>query len=510
MSKEIPAVEMRGITKTFPGVVANDKVSIDFRKGEIHALLGENGAGKSTLMNILTGIYQQNAGKILINGKITRFNRASDAIEAGIGMVHQHFKLVKAFTVAQNLHMGWSNTPALISNDVLNKSAMALGQEYGLELRPDKYIDELSAGEQQRVEITRVLARGTKILIVDEPTAVLTPSEVEKLFEVLRHLRNSGHTIIFISHKLEEVLDLSDRVTILRHGRMVATHDAKDMDSRKLASLMVGREVIFDRMVRAPSTGEEKEILRLENVNCFHDSGAVALVNASLSIRSHEILGIAGVAGNGQRALTECIAGIRTLASGNIFLDGEDITDIGAGMIAEKGVGHIPEDRLKSGFAGELSVSANSVLRSYKKKPISSGMWYSDKHAVAFAEEIVANAKVSTPDVHTPLRNLSGGNQQRLIAKRECLIADQLLIAIYPMRGLDVGAVDRLREMIMERRNAGTAVLLVSEELDELMEMSDRIAVLNGGQIVGTLDIADANLEKIGLMMGGETVPAES
>ena len=221
-------------------------------------------------------------------------------------------------------------------------------------------------------------------------------------------------------------------------------------------------------------------------------------------------MGIAGVAGNGQRALTECIAGIRTLASGNIFLDGEDITDIGAGMIAEKGVGHIPEDRLKSGFAGELSVSANSVLRSYKKKPISSGMWYSDKHAVAFAEEIVANAKVSTPDVHTPLRNLSGGNQQRLIAKRECLIADQLLIAIYPMRGLDVGAVDRLREMIMERRNAGTAVLLVSEELDELMEMSDRIAVLNGGQIVGTLDIADANLEKIGLMMGGETVPAES
>ncbi len=501
------AVEMRHITKTFPGVLANDDISIGFRKGEIHALLGENGAGKSTLMNILTGIYRPDSGSLLVDGKPVTFGSASDAIGAGIGMVHQHFKLVKAFTVAQNLHMGWQQTPVRISHDQMNRTAMALSEEFGLTIQPDAYVDELSAGAQQRVEIVRVLARGTNVLIVDEPTAVLTPAEVGSLFNVLRRLKDSGRTIIFISHKLDEVLEISDRITVLRRGRVVATHESDEMDTRELANLMVGRDVIFDRMPRyEPAAEERHEVLRLNKVDALHDTGAAALRDVSLSIMSHEILGIAGVAGNGQRALSEVIAGVRDVASGIISLNGKELTGLRADAIADLGVGHIPEDRLKSGFAGDLPVYANAVLRRYRLRPVSTGLWYRDREAVAFAEAMVKEADVSTPDVHTPLRNLSGGNQQRLIAMRECAIADHLLIAVYPMRGLDVGAVERLRRMIMERRNMGAAVLLVSEELDELLEMSDRIAVLNKGSIVGTLDIADATLERIGLMMGGERI----
>ena len=507
MSQVESAVSMRGVTKTFPGVIANADVSIDFHKGEIHALLGENGAGKSTLMNVLTGIYRQNGGEIFVDGKKAEFNKAADAIDAGIGMVHQHFKLVKAFTVAQNLHMGWAKTPAWISDAQLNQSAGEIAEEFGFGITPEAYIDELSAGAQQRVEILRVLARGTQVLIVDEPTAVLTPPEVESLFKVLRALKASGRTIIFISHKLDEVLDISDRVTVLRGGKVVATHESKDMTTQSLANLMVGRDVLFERMDRHhASDAERHEVLRLEDVSAVHENGAAALTKVNLSISAFEILGVAGVAGNGQRALSEVIAGVRPVKTGKVKINAHDIAKLGADDVAELGVGHIPEDRLKSGFAGDLPVSANAVLRAYKEEPVSSGIWYHEGAAVALAEQMVAEAEVSTPDVHVPLRNLSGGNQQRLIAERECQIADQLLVAVYPMRGLDVGAVERLRAMIMERRNAGAAVILVSEELDELLELSDRIAVLNHGRIVGTLDVEDATLERIGLMMGGEEV----
>lgn len=506
MSISDSAVSMRGVTKTFPGVIANEDVNIDFKKGEIHALLGENGAGKSTLMNVLTGIYRQDGGEIFVNDEKVAFNKAADAIVAGIGMVHQHFKLVKAFTVAQNLHLGWDKTPKWLSHRQLTENAVKLSQEFGLGIQPDAYVDELSAGAQQRVEIVKVLSRGTQVLIVDEPTAVLTPPEVESLFKVLRALKASGRTIIFISHKLDEVLDISDRVTILRRGKVVATHDSKDMTTRSLANLMVGRDVIFKRMDRyEPAEGERHDILHLNKVCAEHENGARALDNVDLTVRSYEILGIAGVAGNGQRALTEVITGVRKTTSGQVLIE-HDIANLRADAIAELGVGHIPEDRLKSGFAGDLPVSTNAVLRAYKNEPIAKGIWYHDDAAIALAEEMVADAEVSTPDVHVALRNLSGGNQQRLIAKRECMIAKQLLVAVYPMRGLDVGAVERLREMIMERRNAGAAVVLVSEELDELLEMSDRIAVLNHGRIVGTLDIEEASLERIGLMMGGESV----
>lgn len=498
---------MRGVTKTFPGVIANADVDIDFRKGEIHALLGENGAGKSTLMNVLTGIYKQDAGDLYVNGEKAEFHKAADAIDAGIGMVHQHFKLVKAFTVAQNIFMGWDRAPKWLSDAQLNAETKKLSEEFGLTIQPDAYVGDLSAGEQQRIEIVKVLARGTQVLIVDEPTAVLTPPEVESLFKVLRALKESGRTIIFISHKLDEVLDISDRVTILRRGRVVATHDSADMTTQSLANLMVGRDVIFERMERhEASDAERHEVLSLENVSVKRPDGALSLKDVNLSVSAYEILGIAGVAGNGQGALTEVITGIQKASSGVVKINAHDILKMRPDAVAELGVGHIPEDRLKSGFAGDLPVSANSVLRVYKEQPVSKGIWYHDKEAIAIAEQMVEEGEVSTPDVHVPLRNLSGGNQQRLIARRECAIADQLLVAVYPMRGLDVGAVERLREMIMERRNAGAAVVLVSEELDELLEMSDRIAVLNHGRIVGTLDIEDASMERIGLMMGGEEV----
>lgn len=507
MTKQHSAVKLDGITKTFPGVIANEDVSIDFQKGEIHALLGENGAGKSTLMNVLTGIYKHDGGSIFIEGHPVEFANASDAINAGIGMVHQHFKLVKAFTVAQNLHMGWDKTPKWISQEFLKQSAVDLAQEFGLDVDPEAYVEDLSAGEQQRVEIVRVLARGTQVLIVDEPTAVLTPQEVQSLFKVLRTLKESGRTIIFISHKLDEVLDISDRITVLRRGKVVATQNAADMTTRKLANLMVGRDVVFERMDRrSPDDTDRREILRLQNVTAVNSAGAKALDSVDLSINSFEILGVAGVAGNGQRELSEVITGMHPTTTGDIMIGGEPTARLGADAIAQLGVGHIPEDRLKSGFAGDLPVSANAVLRSYANAPLSSGPWYKDREAIRVAEEMVAEADVQTPDVHVPLRNLSGGNQQRLIAKRECRIANQLLVAVYPMRGLDVGAVERLREMIMERRDAGAAILLVSEELDELLEMSDRIAVLNHGRIVGVLDAEEATLEKIGLLMGGETI----
>lgn len=505
------AVSMRSITKTFPGVIANEDVDIDFQKGEIHALLGENGAGKSTLMNVLTGIYQQDAGDIYIDGEKTRFLMAADAISHGIGMVHQHFKLVKAFTVAQNIHMGWEKTPRWISTEYLVENTRNISRDFGLDVTPEARVGDLSVGAQQRVEILRVLARGAKVLIVDEPTAVLTPSETQNLFKVLRSLKESGSTIIFISHKLDEVLEISDRISILRRGKVVLTQDTAGMTTRQLANHMVGRDVIFERMDRhTPDTADQSEILKMENVSATYSTGATALDTINLSIKSSEILGIAGVAGNGQRTLSEVITGVAPCSDGNITIDGTAINNLRADAIAKLGVGHIPEDRLKSGFAGDLPVSSNAVLREYKNPPISQGIWFKDSAAINKAEIMVAEAEVSTPDVHTPLRNLSGGNQQKLIAKRECEISEKLLVAVYPMRGLDVGAVERLRAMIIERRDAGAAVVLISEELDELLELSDRIAVLYHGQIMGVLDVENATLEKIGLMMGGEALETET
>lgn len=497
------AVELRNVTKTFPGVLANDDVSISFRKGEVHALLGENGAGKSTLMNILTGIYRPDAGQILVDSNPREFRSATDAIAAGIGMVHQHFKLVQAFTVAENIHLGWKQTPFRLSALDMAQRTVALSRKFGLGLDPQARVADLSAGAQQRVEIVRVLAQGAKVLIVDEPTAVLTPSEAESLFGVLRKLRDDGETVIFISHKLNEVLDIADRVTVLSRGRVVATRDAAGLDTRQLATMMIGREVVFAR-ASGSTAAATREVLRLDGITAYHASGSPALQDVSLTVRSSEILGIAGVAGNGQRSLTEVATGIRKPHAGIVFVDGQPIAGLRPDHIAALGVGHIPEDRLKSGFAGSLPVSSNAVLRRYRMPPVGRGPWFSQAGALRIAREMVAEADVSTPDVDTPLRSLSGGNQQRLIALRECQIATNLLVAAYPMRGLDVGAVSRLRNMILARRDAGAGVLLISEDIDELLDLSDRIAVMAHGRITGILDVADATAERIGLLMGGE------
>ena len=497
-------VALLHITKSFAGVIANSDISIAFRPGEIHALLGENGAGKSTLMNILTGIYRADAGEIVVDGSPRHFRGAADAIAAGIGMVHQHFKLAQAFSVAQNIHMGWRETPMWLSAKTLSSRTARLANEFAMPLDPDAIVGDLSAGEQQRVEIVRVLARGARVLIVDEPTAVLSPFEVKSLFTALHRLRASGRSVIFISHKLDEVLEISDRVTVLHRGRVAGTRDTSEMDSRKLATLMIGREVVFSRPPhKTVPEPLRREVLRLDAVS-VKSAGRLALHEVSLNVCGGEILGVAGVAGNGQRTLTEVIAGMVSPDSGSIQVDGHSIAGMRPDAVARLGVGHIPEDRLRSGFAASLSIAANAVLRCYRSAPVSRHGWLSAAGTASVAQGLLAEADVNAADPGLPLQSLSGGNQQRLIARRECRIAQRLLIAAYPMRGLDVGAVERLRAMLMERRDAGVGVILISEEIDELLQLADRIVVMHHGRIAGSLTTAEATPERIGLLMGGK------
>ena len=501
-----PIVYLKGIAKYFPGVVANEDVDLDVRAGEIHALLGENGAGKSTLMNILTGIYKPDAGEIIIDGYARTFASPVEAIAAGIGMVHQHFKLVKAFTVAENIHLGWSETPAGISPQALEQRTAALAASLNLAVRPGARIDDLSTGEQQRVEILRVLARRARVLILDEPTAVLTPAEARELFKALREFVSRGNAVIFISHKLDEVLEISDRISVLRGGRKVTTENTGNCDQKMLAKLMVGREIVLNNLrERSPHAAQisSDAVLRLSDVSAQDDLGNTALNRISIDVRAGEILGIAGVAGNGQKELSQVLTGMRPITSGSIFVDGKDFTGAGAGDFADYGVGHIPEDRLTSGLAPALSVTDNAVMREYDEAPVSIGSWYRPRSATALAKTIAEAAAVAVPDFAMPVRNLSGGNQQRLVARREMRIASRLLIAAYPSRGLDVGAINTMMRYFVELRDAGVAVVVISEELEELLNVSDRIAVMFHGEIMGIVDTASTDIEAIGMLMGG-------
>jgi ABC-type uncharacterized transport system ATPase subunit len=502
-----PLVAFRGIAKYFPGVIANEDVSLDIRPGEIHALLGENGAGKSTLMNILTGIYQPDAGEIIIDGYGASFASPVEAIAAGIGMVHQHFKLVQAFTVAENIHLGWVETPRLASAAALEARTAALAHQFNLAVQPGARVSDLSAGEQQRVEILRVLARKARVLILDEPTAVLTPGEARELFKALRAFRAQGNAVIFISHKLDEVLEISDRISILRGGRKVATENAADCDHRMLARLMVGREIVIGNFHerRAGAAGvSAAPVLQLAGASALDDRGLPALREVTLDLHSGEILGIAGVAGNGQKALSEVLTGMRPLAAGQIRIDGAAVASGRAALFADLGIGHIPEDRLRSGLAPSLSVSDNAALREYKVPPVANGIRFSRAAADALARTIAAAAQVMVPDFAMPVRNLSGGNQQRLVARREMRIATRVLIAAYPSRGLDVGAINTMLQYFVELRDSGVAVVLISEELEELLNLSDRIAVLYEGRVTGVFAAKDADIETIGLLMGGQ------
>jgi ABC-type uncharacterized transport system ATPase subunit len=502
-----PIVLLTGISKYFPGVIANQDVDLDVMSGEIHALLGENGAGKSTLMNILTGIYQPDAGGIIIDGYAARFASPIDAISAGIGMVHQHFKLVTAFTVAENIHLGWSETPKRIRSGALEARTAALAENLNLAVRPDARVADLSTGEQQRVEILRVLARNARVLILDEPTAVLTPAEARELFKALKQFVSRGNAVIFISHKLDEVLEISDRITVLRGGRKVATEKTSDCNDKMLARLMVGREIVLNNLrARQPGAAavSTEPVLSLKSVVALDDSGGFLLDDLSLDIHAGEILGIAGVAGNGQKELTQVVTGIRPIHSGRILLGGKNVTTAGAVDFAKFGVGHIPEDRLHSGLAPALSITDNAVIREYASAPVSKGFVFRPRRAAALARTIAEAASVAVPDFGMPVRNLSGGNQQRLVARREMRIASKVLIAAYPSRGLDVGAINAMMRYLVELRDAGVGVLFISEELEELFNLSDRIAVMFHGRIMGVVETASTDIEEVGLMMGGQ------
>lgn len=507
-----PIVQLRGIAKYFPGVIANEDVDLEVMPGEIHALLGENGAGKSTLMNILTGIYQPDAGEMVIDGYPMNFASPVEAIAAGIGMVHQHFKLVKAFTVAENIHLGWSETPKAVSAALLERRTAELAKTLNLAVDPAARISELSTGEQQRVEILRVLTRKARVLILDEPTAVLTPAEAHELFRALRGFVARGNAVIFISHKLDEVLEISDRVTVLRGGRKVATEQTADCTETSLARLMVGREIVLSDMRArgADAAPIGAPVMALEDIRAEDGQGHVVLNDLSLTLRSGEILGIAGVAGNGQKELTQVITGMRRATSGRILVDGADFSRAGAADFADFGVGHIPEDRLLSGLAPSLSITDNAVIREYDRPPLSNGFGFNGRAATALAKEIAEAASVTVPDFGMPVRNLSGGNQQRLVARREMRIASRVLVAAYPSRGLDVGAINMMMRYLVELRDKGVAVLFISEELEELLNLSDRIAVMFHGEIMGVVDTAEADIDTIGLMMGGKRLTADA
>lgn len=496
----------RGVTKAFGGVRALDSVDFEASWGEVHALLGENGAGKTTLCNILAGIYRADSGEIAVDGVRRELRNPAQAIEAGIGMVHQHFRLVEPMTVAENIHLGWPDTPGVVTQRALIDRTRRFMDQIGLHVDPTAKIWQLSVGEQQRVEILRVLARGARVLILDEPTAVLTAPEARDLFKVIRDLTASGLTIIFISHKLNEVLEVSDRLTVLRNGVREITRPTAGATAAELARLMTGEERELEVEHRVV-TGEAA--LELRGVSARNDRGIGALHEVDLTVRAGEIMGIAGVSGNGQTELAEVICSLRPLTSGAITLDGNDITDLPVRAIADMGVGHIPEDRIGVGMVLSAPVKDNAVLHNYWTGEFSRGISLDRSRVIAFAKRLVELARVQTRSVFATAGQLSGGNQQRLVARREALAADRALVAAHPTRGLDVNAAQEVRATILEKRDHGCAVLMISDDLDEVMLMSDRIAVMYEGRIMGVFDAADADRERIGLLMGGHE-PAES
>jgi len=495
---------MQNITKTFPGVVANDQVNFALQPGEIHALLGENGAGKTTLMNILYGIYRPDGGQIFLRGRPIRINSPRQAIKNGIGMVHQHFKLIPPHTVAENIALGLAGVHFLFPLGEVEQRVRELSERYGLPVDPKAKIWQLSAGEQQRVEIIKALIRGAEILILDEPTSVLTPGETKELFAVLRRMAAEGQSVIFITHKLDEVMEVADRVTVLRKGKVVGTLHTMETEVRSLAQMMVGREVLF-QLSRSASSPQlkSKEALVVENLWAQSDRGMVALQGISLTLWQGEILGIAGVAGNGQRELVEVLTGLRQATKGKFFILGSEMTNASAKEIAEAGVAHIPEERLKFGLVPGMSVAENLVLKSYRYPPIARGLFLNLAAISRRALEAIERYGIVTPSARTPAKLLSGGNIQRLILAREFSRKPKIVIAAHPTAGLDVGATEQIRNLLLKQKEQGAAILLVSEDLDEIMNLSDRIAVMFRGKIMGIVEATEANLEEIGLMMAG-------
>ncbi|MFO7167883.1 MAG: ABC transporter ATP-binding protein [Chloroflexota bacterium] len=497
-----PVLEVRDVTKRFPGVLANDHVSFTLERGEIHAFLGENGAGKSTLMNILYGLYAPDEGQIFINGSQVDIRSPSDAISLGLGMVHQHFMLVPTLTVAENVMLGMEITNGLLLDErKANERVRELSEQYGLAVPPEAYVQDLPVGVQQRAEIIKALYRGADILILDEPTAVLTPQEAEELFDVMRTLKAQGKSIIFISHKLKEVLAIADRITVLRRGKVVGTTEPAKTTEEQLAAMMVGREVVLTVQKGEAHPGEP--VLEVENLTVLDDRKLVAVDGLSLEVRAGEVLGIAGVQGNGQTELVEAITGLRPVESGTVRLLGKVITGASPREVLEAGCAHVPEDRHRHGLVLSYPIADNLVLSSYYHKPFAEGIVIDERAIADNAEKLVKSYDVRTTSPFVPAANLSGGNQQKVVIAREFSRPIKLLIASQPTRGLDVGSIEFIHTNIIRQRDEGTAVLLVSAELDEILALADRIAVMFKGRIIALLRREEATREGLGLLMAG-------
>ena len=501
-------IEMKGITKIFPGTIANEDVNFDLLQGETHVLLGENGAGKTTLMNVLYGLYQPEKGEILVAGKVEKILGPNDAIRFGIGMVHQHFMLVSNFTVAENIVLGAEPKKGL-KLDL--KKAIAdvkeLSEKYGFAIDPTSVIEDITVGQQQKVEILKALYRGANILILDEPTAVLTPQEIKELGIIIRNLEKEGKSVILITHKLKEVMSMSDRVTILRRGKITGTVNTKDTSIDQLAELMVGRKV--NLVIDKKEANAGKELLLVEKL-CAKDQRGISVVkDLDLTVKSGEIFGIAGVDGNGQSELVEVLTGLRKPLSGKIILNNKDIFGKSPREITEDGISHIPEDRHKRGLILKYSLYENSVLGMHKNKPFSKGLIMNYKAIREHCQKLIKDFDIRTPNDEVDASSLSGGNQQKLIAAREITKDPQLLIASQPTRGLDVGAIEYIHKRLVDERDRGKAVLLVSLELDEIMALSDRIGVIYDGNIVAVMDRKDATENKLGILMAGGSLEAK-
>jgi simple sugar transport system ATP-binding protein len=499
---DAPVLELRGITKRFPGVLANDHIDFDLKRGEVHALLGENGAGKSTLMSILYGLYTADAGEILLNGKPVSIHSPKDAIELGIGMVHQHFMLIPVMTVTENIVLAQEPTYAglLLDYDAAAARVRELSTSFGLAVEPNARIEKITVGQQQRVEILKALYRGAEILILDEPTAVLTPQEARELFEIIESLKGQGKAIVFISHKLNEVLEIADRITVLRRGKRVETVPHEGATEAGLARSMVGREVLL-RVEKKPAQPGES-LLEVEDLVVRDDRGLEAVRGVSFEVRSGEIVGIAGVDGNGQSELIDALTGLRHPAGGHVRVGGNDISRATARQALEAGIGHIPEDRQRRGLVLEFNLAENLVLHDVTKEPFSRLGWLNPRRWLGWARRILSEFDVRGGGPATRAASLSGGNQQKVVVAREVSRDPSLLIAAQPTRGLDVGAIEFVHRRLVEQRDAGKAVLLVSLELEEVLSLADRILVLYEGHIAGEFP-PDVSEEEVGIAMTG-------
>jgi simple sugar transport system ATP-binding protein len=500
-------VELRGITKRFPGVVANEDVSLVFEAGEVHALLGENGAGKSTLMNVLFGLYPADEGEVLIDGEPVRFRGPTDAIAAGIGMVHQHFKLVPVFTVAENVMLGNEVTKAfgILDRGAARARVTELSERYGLAIDPDAVVEDLPVGIQQRVEIIKALVRDARCLILDEPTAVLTPNEIDELLGIVRQLRDDGRALVFITHKLREVLAVADRISVLRRGRMVGSADPKTATAAELATMMVGRDVklVVDR---EPAPAGGRVVLDIDDLTVLDDRDRPVVDGVDLRVHAGEIVAVAGVDGNGQTELVQAITGLRRPTAGTVTLDGQDVTGAHPHELFDLGLAHVPEDRQRHGLVGSFGLADNLVLNRWNSKPYAKGIVRNGAAVRQHATELIDAFDIRTTGTDVRVDTLSGGNQQKVIIARELSREGPLAVLSQPTRGLDVGSIQYIHGRAVARRDEGGAVLLISSELDEVMALADRVAVMYRGRVVGVLEGERLTRENVGLLMAGQSI----